>query len=461
MNILFIYTNINAYHSDYYSFGLASIISVTKASGHTARLSIVNSFNDYRMVLREIDEFNPQVIGFTSVSSQFMFVNKLAAKIKEKYKDTIIVCGGTHPTINPDCLLESRDIDGIFIGEAENSFIEFLQKIESGDDFKTTDNFGYVENNKLITNKLKPLVSDIASLPYPDKTTYPYAKVIRKTFYAPFLFLRGCPCNCAYCSNHAIAKKYSLMAFFPRYRNPESSIREIEEAFKLSRIKFIRIVDEIFGIDAKWREEFCNSYKKRIKVKFHCFTRPDIVTPDYIKLLKDSGCHSISIGIESGNEHIRNFIMKRKISDKQIINAFDLAHKYGLKTSAINMIGLPQESEEMVWDTIKLNRRVKPTISGVNIFYPYKGTELGEYCFKNGLVDTEAYSKFSNERRESILLFSKEYRDKLIYYKNRWRAFVYPDNLLFASDRIIRDSFIGNQLRKLKHSILRWSKVSS
>jgi radical SAM superfamily enzyme YgiQ (UPF0313 family) len=117
--------------------------------------------------------------------------------------------------------------------------------------------------------------------------------------------------------------------------------------------------------------------------------------------------------------------MKRNISDDQIIKAYSLFKKYKMSSNAINIIGLPHETEKDIWATIKLNRRINPSSSGVNIFYPYHGTELGDYCFKNGLVNEEAYNDFSKERRESVLIWPKEYHDKIIKIHSNWESLIY------------------------------------
>ncbi len=80
----------------------------------------------------------------------------------------------------------------------------------------------------------------------------------------------------------------------------------------------------------------------------------------------------------------------------------------------------------MIKRTIKLNRKLKVTTSGVNIFYPYKGTPLGEQCFEDGLVDLHKFDNFSNERRESVLKFSKEHEEMIMRYYDNWSLLVHP-----------------------------------
>ncbi len=80
----------------------------------------------------------------------------------------------------------------------------------------------------------------------------------------------------------------------------------------------------------------------------------------------------------------------------------------------------------MLWDTINLNREINATSSGVNIFYPYKGTVLGDQCFRENLVSIDKFNDFSNERRETVLNYSEEWCQKLTYYHENWDRLVYP-----------------------------------
>ncbi|MFA6609422.1 MAG: radical SAM protein, partial [Candidatus Omnitrophota bacterium] len=380
MRALFVYTNIKGFHDDCFAFGLASIVSIARKNGHEAKVTIVRKKEEYSRVLDDIKEFNPKLVGFTAVSSQFGAVKDIASNIKDMSPGIITICGGVHPTINPQCLLESKALDGIFIGESEHSFIEFLDKIDNGRPYQDTDNFAYVKDGKVVANRLKPLINNLDDLPPPDREVYPFEDTLKISGYAPFFFSRGCPFLCSYCSNHTLAKCYGLPKNFPRQKSAELSIREIEDTVKRFNVKTVWLLDDIFGMNKKWRQEFCEKYKKRVGIKFICQLRVTVIDDEFIKLLKDTGCYRIQIGVESGNEYIRNEVMNRRMSQKQIIDAAKIIKKYGIQMNTLNIIGVPGETEEMLWDTIKLNRKIAPTSSGVNVFYPYRGTKLGDYC---------------------------------------------------------------------------------
>ena len=451
--IHFIYTNINGFHADVYSFGLASIVSMARSQGYSAKISIVRNREEYAKVVAEVKAFSPNVVGFSTVSSQYQFVKELAAEIRAVLPNTLIVCGGVHPTIAPQCVLDSSVIDTVFMGESEDAFVEFLDKIESGKDWHEVSNLAYGIQGKLVKNALKPQVEDLDRFPQPDREIYPFGDTIKEVGFATFIFSRGCPFSCTYCSNHAIARCYGNKTNKPRYRSPEASICEIEDTCAKFPIDKIFISDDLFGLDKMWRQEFCEQYRKRIKIRFMCFLRANVLDDEFAKMLKDAGCYRISMGVESGNDYIRNKVMNRQMPREMLLRAFRAAQKVGLETNAINIIGVPGETEEMLLDTIQLNRELWPTSSGANIFYPYKGTILGDYCFEKGLVDENLYHGFLLERRDTVLKYPAEYKEKLRYYRDHWQDLIYAGDLFKKVAIMVKTSIAWQQAGKIKRKI--------
>jgi anaerobic magnesium-protoporphyrin IX monomethyl ester cyclase len=261
LKVLYIFTNIDGYHYDNYHFGLATLVSVTKNLGHDVKLNLLSKREQYTDFKITINEFQPDIVGFSSVSSQFPFVKELAKIAKDSLPNVITIAGGVHPTLSTDSLLEADYLDGFIRGEAEEAIVDFLINVSNGLSYKETDNFAYVEDGKVISNELKPLVKDLDELPLPDKEIYPYyentIKLIRS---ALFFFTRGCPYTCTYCMNQSFADLYGRKRNFPRYRSPESCIQEIEDVVEKHHkdIEYVFIGDDIFGPNLKWRKEFCD-----------------------------------------------------------------------------------------------------------------------------------------------------------------------------------------------------------
>tara|TARA_Y100000590_G_scaffold287454_1_gene323606 strand:- start:850 stop:2313 length:1464 start_codon:yes stop_codon:yes gene_type:complete len=445
MKVLFLYTNINGFHADGFGDGIAQIMSVTKKAGYDIANMQIFEKSEYSQLEDLIINYRPDVVGFTSVSSQFSYVLELTDIIKKISQKIITVCGGVHTTLYPQCVLENKNLDAVFIGESEYPFLDFLKKIENNLSWKDSDNIAYNDNGKLKKNKMRKLLSpeELELLPHPDRKTYSLDKVLQMTGLAPFHFTRGCPFTCTYCSNIGIAKVYDKARFNIRQASPEYAIQELEETIKqyptIGPVYKIYLTDDIFGLNKKWRREFLALYREKIKIPFACLMRCDVVTEDTMQDLAKGYCYRIQFGVESGNDYIRNVVMDREMPRDTIIRAFELAKKYGVETYALNVIGVPGETKEMLMDTVKLNCEINPTASGANIFYPYKGTPLGDKSFDDGMVNIEKYNDFSNERRESVMNYSEEWLETLKYYRANWESVVYP----FTYKRAVSKSYYG------------------
>ncbi len=461
-DVLFVYTNINGFHSDTYSFGIGYLSSVLKKNGFTTALVVVNSKKDYDDVRKAVLEHKPKIVGFTAVSSQFVFISDLARMAKEA-NDCITVCGGVHPTIFPDCICSAPQLDGIFRGECEASFLDFVSAVAGGKDHRLIDNFCYLENGALVKNKLRPREDRLETLPFPDREIYDYQSIIDKTGgTATIMSSRGCPFRCTYCCNHAIARVYGVESNVIRYNSVEKTIAEIEmlkSKYKFDRLWFI---DDLFVLNRAWLDELLSEYKKRFAIPFMCHIRPNVCTRDMMFKLKDAGCYRVFIAVESANDHIRNTVMRRGLTKEQIENSFKWAKEAGIETLSVNIIGVPGETEETVLETIEFNKRMNPTIVGVNIFNPYEGTELGDYCREKGLIkDVNARHFF--DRKESKLMLPGITGPRLVKLCGDFQYLVYKGadpakaaRILWANryKKLEDNRFTGllfRNVRKMKH----------
>ena len=111
MKVLFLYTNINGFHADGFGDGIAQIMSVTKKAGYDIANMQIFEKSEYSQLEDLIINYRPDVVGFTSVSSQFSYVLELTDIIKKISQKIITVCGGVHTTLYPQCVLENKNLD--------------------------------------------------------------------------------------------------------------------------------------------------------------------------------------------------------------------------------------------------------------------------------------------------------------------------------------------------------------
>jgi len=194
----------------------------------------------------------------------------------------------------------------------------------------------------------------------------------------------GCPYSCAYCANDGYKKLYGRSTL--QLRPVDEVMSEIEELREYP-LEFIFMQDDVFPLyNPDWLVEFCDAYEA-IKVPFHIQLRIEMLAEPALERLKSVGLHSVTFAIESGNEQLRRDVLKRYMTDDTIISGAELLHKYDIKFRTENMLGIPAETWDTVMETIKLNRRCKPTLAWASLYQPYPGTELGDKCIKDGTFD--------------------------------------------------------------------------
>ena len=138
-------------------------------------------------------------------------------------------------------------------------------------------------------------------------------------------------------------------------------------------------------------------------------TRSETCEPDIMARLKEVGCYRISFGIEAGNEQFRQRILRRKITNQELIAKFrDVIAPSGIAFSLNVIIGMPGETRELVMDTVKLIRSI-PGFDAltVSIFTPYHGTILRDVAVQNGWLNSDVITRHTTS--SSILRMPKPY----------------------------------------------------
>ena len=173
-----------------------------------------------------------------------------------------------------------------------------------------------------------------------------------------------------------------------RFRSPENVVAEIEQMVAADAgIEFIRFDDDILTVDREWFAPAFGAVPERVGMPFICNSRVNFMDRAMARALAEMGCTVVCMGIESGNPWLREKVLNRHMSNRQIVEAFAACREAGMKTVSTNMFGLPLEDTSMVLDTIKLNGLCHPDTIQVSTFIPYPSTELYRLCEEKGLIE--------------------------------------------------------------------------
>ncbi|MFC1951671.1 B12-binding domain-containing radical SAM protein [Chloroflexota bacterium] len=348
----------------------------------------------YKDLIRKVKTYKPDLIAVTIVEDTYPLALLLLNSIKEF--DIPVIAGGVFVTFSPEEVVNQEYFDMICIGEGEEALVELCEKMYEVGDYTTVQNLWVKKDGKIIKNTLRKLI-DINKLPYIDYDIFDRRRLYRPMQGKIYTMIhveldRGCPYECTYCEAPQLRKLFKGHACGSYYRRKTISriIEELKHLVKKYNADYIDFNAESFLVrPAKELEEFAERYKEEIGLPFWCQSRPETVTEEKIKILKEMNCKNLQFGIEQGNEEFRARILKRRYTNKQMIEAFKIVEKYGIQYTVNNIIGFPDETRELIFDTINVNRQINPATMNCYIFTPYKGIELYNYCVEKGYMDKD------------------------------------------------------------------------
>lgn len=341
--------------------------------------------------------------------------------------------GGPHATFHPDILQEMK-LDALCIGEGDHAIIKVLEAWENRIPLSGIPNI--LPYNGILEEMKKELVQDLDALPFADRQVfYDAAPEYRDFQLRSVLTGRGCPYRCSYCHNNAYNKMFGGSGKILRRRSVDSVIEElkyIREFF--APMGMVRFGNDNFAYKIDdWLVELLDRYKKEIKVPFYCLLRPNCMSDEMGKLLADSGCYTVGMSLETGNEEHRQTILKRYVNDATAIQGFAISRKYKIRTIVNSMLALPGTTFKDDFNTFLFEKKVKPTNPTLGIWSPFPGTDITKFAMDIGALDKDYdFSKYFAERTP-LKGYTEEEKDKQINLRNLGPIFCFlPDAFIPA-----------------------------
>ena len=338
-------------------------------------------------------QFKPDLVAVSTMTGHFDKVINLLETVKVECP---VIVGGVHATLCSEDVLSNNVVDFICVGEGEELLVELCSTLQDGKkDYASIRNLGYKVGNALKINELRPFIN-LDEIPCPDWSLFDKRHLFRpfmgKVYQGSFYVMsRGCPQDCTYCVNDVLKRTLRNCGRYFRYQSPKTTISQIsslKSEFGADWFKFAD--DSIMLLSEEYLEELHDGLKE-LDIQFGCSVRPETTTIRKVELLKSMGCVAASVGIESGNENLRKSILNRRMSNQQIETAIQILKNAGIRVSTFNMIGLPGESRDNVFETIALNKKLNVEAVNFYIVYPYPGTAISEkyktkYRNTNGII---------------------------------------------------------------------------
>ncbi len=371
--------------------GVTQLSAVIEKHGHQSDLLIESGEKDF---INSALESKPDLFAFSITTCEEQWARDIILRLKEQSSIPVVV-GGPHATFFPD-FIKNEGIDYICVGEGEYAIVDLLEALENDpvNSINIPNIWAKDPNGNVFENPVRSFIEDLDELPFPNfdiYNKYKYMVSYNKEIF-PVMTARGCPHNCSYCFNEKYKEIYKGKGRYLRRKSPERAIDELVEVKQKYGIKKINFVDDSFFIFPSWIRDFSALYREKINLPFIINGEATTVTEEMAEIASGMGCICIRMGLETGNDELRQVLLNKRISSQDIQQAAGHIKKYGMKLTTFNILGLPGETVENAVETYKLNKVIGTDFLWCSLLQPYPGTAIHDHVRSNGfLADNDGY----------------------------------------------------------------------
>jgi radical SAM superfamily enzyme YgiQ (UPF0313 family) len=360
-------------------------------------------------ILEDIKRFKPDLVVVDSSFPSLKNDIKVAEKIKKESRSIIVLVGPPTSQFSEE-ILRSTGVDIVARYEYDFTIMDVAEALEEGKDLRGIRGIAYKEDGKIVHNPNREFTSseDLDKIPFVSEVYKKYLNV--KDYFLNYCLYpmvqiftgRGCPYQCTFCSwpQTFMGRKY-------RVRSIENLLDELKWIEDNLDVKEVFFEDDTFTINRKRVIDFCKGYRERgLSISWSCNARVDTLDLETIREMKKTNCRFLIVGFESAdNEILKN--IKKGFTVKQARKFVRNVKKVGLFLHADFIIGLPGETKETIEKTRRFIEWMKPDQLQVSVCSPFPGTELYEWCERNGYLLTEDPDEYLDEygHQKSIISY--------------------------------------------------------
>lgn len=396
MNYLFVMPSSTKIKNQAYVFpiGIAYVVASLKATGRNV-FTLNMNYKDgtvQEIIEKAVLDHDIDVIAVGGLTAQYWMMKDIIDSAKKVKNNIIAWVGGGIVTSDPIAAMEAFEhADCGMVGEGEITVCELAEAVEQGLDLADVKGIVYKRENaagekEWFLTERREEIDDLDSLPYPDYEGFEFGEVINKEptdmfaiaggHFACVSFGRSCPFNCTFCF-HPSGTRY-------RKRSLDSVFSEIDWLLERYDIRNIYVTDELFSADMEYVRDFCQRIKKR-KLRFMVQIRVDFITEELVILLKEGGCISAFLGLESADNGILKS-MRKHITIEQIEGALKLLHDVGLNSAGTFIFGDLAETKETAMRTIDWWKRHPQYLIKLAFIVVYPGSHLYKVACEKGII---------------------------------------------------------------------------
>ncbi len=336
---------------------------------------------------------DPDILGFSTSLRSGRSAAIISDEVKGRNPNLIVIFGGYYATFNGDRILRKYpSVDIVVKGEGENTIVELVDTLKRGRHLKGVLGIAYREGNDIFSTPDRPLIKDLNSLPFPDRTlldveyhsTIAGANLATKKF-TSILSSRGCTHRCRFCS----AQKVVCNVWRPR--SIENIIEELCHLASEGYKQFI-FVDDSLTLNQKRVIKLCKCIRaEKLDMEWFCEGRVDNSSYETMREMSQAGCKVIFFGIESANQRILDYYNKQ-ITPHQSQKAVTTARKAQIDIIVgAFLLGAPHETRLEIQNTLEFAKQLPIDFPQFAILGAFPGTDIWNELTLKGILNEEDY----------------------------------------------------------------------
>ncbi len=390
--------------------GPALLSAHLKRAGVEARV-FDGTFSSFDELLDDLVAWRPAIVGISAMVSLTGSALRIAAAVRERLPDALLVAGGPLPTVFPDRFLPHVDL--VFRGEADSSFPAFcrdyLARSETPASVGALPLGEYaglvadVDGVRVANAPVHHTQAEIAGYPLPDRDDFDHRAYQREWApggYRPTTLLAtlGCPYGCEFCSKPVFGNAV-------RRRPLDAVMAEIADIVRLG-YDGLWIADDTFTLHRDYLEEFCRRVAP-LGLTWSCLSRANGIDPVTAGMMRASGCKRVYLGLESGSQATLD-LMQKQMTVEQSVSAVTVYSHAGIEVAAFFIVGYPGESAADIEQTFAFALDLPLAEISFNVPMPLPGSRLwerlgGDDPGRDWTHENEVTFVFSSEIDESWL----------------------------------------------------------
>lgn len=423
MNLLLVLPKESAKSSGGYNvfpIGIAYVSAYLKSKGIrpiTSNLEF-NSLSTHDALKDLIEKNDIRIVATAGLSRDYYRVKEIVDIAKTIRPEILTVIGGGIISGDPKPAMQALDADIGVIGQGEVTMHELYERLRSHQDIDEVNGIIFRNGNDYIITPSRKDISDLDSIPFPDYDGFSYSDYMEQINYETAFIIasRSCPFKCTFCfhPSGSLYRKRSLDNFF----------HELDELIARYPIKFLSVSDELFAPKKDRVLDFCNRIKP-YNLKWSVQLRVSDVDFEILSAMKNSGCTTVSYGIESADDSIL-LSMRKKIKRSQIDEALKLTYDLNMDIQGGLIFGDIEETIETANNSLKWHEENIEYGLELNMINIFPGTPLYNQAVIQGKIQDKVkflkdncpltnVSKMSDEEYNNLAsnIYERNMRAKL------------------------------------------------